>query len=84
MITAQKTLFPELNVVRNKKRQRRDPFGRYDTQDRFESYEKKIARQRETIKYLLGVMGSHADAIRKRDLRIIELEFQLSQRNSIE
>ncbi len=84
MITAQKTLFPELNVVRGRKGQKRDPFGRYDTRDRFEAYERKIERLKGTIKYLANITSVHADAIRRRDEEIRELKFQLSQRNNIE
>lgn len=79
-----KTLFPELNIAKSGKGQRRDPFGRFDTRDRFEAYERKISRQRDTIKYLMSVMSSHADAIRRRDIEIQELKFQLRQRNGIE
>lgn len=84
MSTIEKSLFPDLFFVKSGKGQRRDPFGRFDTRDRFEAYERKISRQRDTIKYLMSVMSSHADAIRRRDLEIQELKFQLSQRNGIE
>lgn len=85
MSAIEKSLFPDhLNLVKSDKGQRRDPFGRFDTRNRFDAYERKISRQRDTIKYLLNVMSSHADAIRSRDMEIQELKFQLSQRNGIE
>jgi hypothetical protein len=80
-----KTLFPELEkAIHEHNGRRRDPWGRFDRNDRYKAYEQKIERMRATIKYLTSLMGSHADAIRKRDQEIIELKFQLSQRNSIE
>lgn len=82
MCAIEKSLFPDLNIVKSGKGQRRDPFGRFDSRDRFEAYERKISRQRDTIKYLLSVMSSHADAIRKRDQEIHELKFQLSRRDT--
>lgn len=84
MCAIEKSLFPELTLAKSGKGQRRDPFGRYDTRERFEAYERKISRQRDTIKYLLNVMSSHADAIRRRDEEIKELKFQLRRRNGIE
>jgi hypothetical protein len=84
MSAIEKTLFPDSDIVRQGKGRRRDPFGRFDSRDRFDAYERKISRQRETIKYLLSVMNSHADAIRRRDLEIQELKYQLEQRNGIE
>ena len=84
MCAIEKSLFPDLTLAKPGKGQRRDPFGRYDTRDRFEAYERKITRQRDTIKYLLNIMSSHADAIRRRDIEIQELKFQLRRRNGIE
>ena len=79
------TLFPELDKATHEQNgRRRDPWGRFDRNDRYKAYEQKIERLRGTIKYLTSISTVHADAIRKRDQRIIELEFQLSQRNSIE
>lgn len=75
-----KSLFPDMNIAKSGMGQRRDPYGRFDSRERFEAYERKILRQRDTIKYLLSVIGSHADAIRKRDIEIQELKFQLSQK----
>lgn len=84
MNAAERTLFPELSVIRGRKGQKRDPFGRYDTRDRFEAYERKIERLKGTIRYLLSITSVHADAIRRRDEEIRELKFQLSQRNNVE
>lgn len=81
---AEKTLFPELKKPLIKKGKRRDPFGRYDTRERYEAYKRKIERLRATVKYLLNLKDSTADAIRRRDEEIRELKFQLNQRNSIE
>jgi len=82
MSAIEKTLFPDLGIVKSGKGQRRDPFGRFDSRDRFEAYERKISRQRETIKYLLNVLGSHADAIRKRDLEIERLKNIINNRDN--
>lgn len=84
-MATEKTLFPELALPsRSHRGRQRDPFGRYDTRDRFEAYERKIERLRGTIKYLAKITSVHADAIRKRDEEIRELKFQLSRRNNIE
>ena len=84
-INAERTLFPDPSpTVRSHRGRQRDPFGRYDTRDRFEAYERKIERLRGTIKYLLSITSVHADAIRQRDEEIRELKFQLSRRNGIE
>ncbi len=81
MNTAQETLFPELSVIRGRKGQKRDPFGRYDTRDRFEAYERKIERLKGTIKYLLSISSAHADEIRRRDIEIERLKNIINNRD---
>lgn len=81
MRTVDRTLFPELNTVKEKSGQRRDPFGCYDTRKRHEAYERKIDRLRATIKYLASVTGANADAIRKRDIEIERLKNIINNRD---
>ncbi len=74
-MAAEKLLFNEPDAPKKAPRGRnRDPWGRFDTSDRREAYERKIERLRGTIRYLLSVNAGAAEAIRKRDVEIARLK----------
>lgn len=77
-MAATKLLFNELNAPdKAPKSVIRDPWGRFDTRERREAYERKMERLRGTIRYLLSVNAGTATTIRRLTIENKELKRKL-------